>query len=295
LFTELKKLKTFMVIAEEMSLTRAAARLGMAQPSVSDQLGWLEDMIGDQLVRRYKGRLYELTPAGTELQRIARKLLIACAEADDEARLLTESRRIPLVVGVEPTTLYIPERNALIARFLARTGHEGLKVVSCRPAELVDGLRTGRFDLILASSETADDDVEALPLYDYALCLAVPKQSADLYQPAFDGELRGVRLMMMRDSYHPFVNRRVRAGLAEDEIDWVDCPEDSYAALMHHAMRTGIATLTPAFAQQDFELREAFDIRPLRRPLRVNWSLMRRRGYQKRQRELFWRMAQRGR
>ncbi|RYE56585.1 MAG: LysR family transcriptional regulator, partial [Rhizobiaceae bacterium] len=61
MYLEIKKLRAFVTIVEEGSVTRAAERLNVAQPWVSVQLQRLEDMIGAVLVERAKGRLVKLT------------------------------------------------------------------------------------------------------------------------------------------------------------------------------------------------------------------------------------------
>ncbi|MAU46383.1 MAG: LysR family transcriptional regulator [Rhodobacteraceae bacterium] len=61
-------LRTFHVIAEEQSLTRAAQRLGVSQPSVTNALRKLEEQLGCQLVFR-DSRHFELTLRGTKIHR----------------------------------------------------------------------------------------------------------------------------------------------------------------------------------------------------------------------------------
>lgn len=56
-------LRTFMVIVQEQGLTRAASRLGLTQPAVSQALKRLEDQLGRQLVERGQGR-FRITGAG---------------------------------------------------------------------------------------------------------------------------------------------------------------------------------------------------------------------------------------
>lgn len=75
---ELGQLRSLAVLAEELSFTRAARRLGVAQPALSAQIGRLERRLGCKLVER-STRSVELTPAGADLLALARRVL---AEAD---------------------------------------------------------------------------------------------------------------------------------------------------------------------------------------------------------------------
>lgn len=286
-FTEIKKLRTFVAIAEERSFTRAAARLNAAQPWVSDQLRQLELWVGLELIIRSKGKPISITPAGEEMLRIANRLLLSCADAAEDMRRCRDEGLSRLVLGVEAPTLFIPERNRLIARFQERARGTRLEIVNGAPDELSEGLCNGRLDLILTSARRPNDDIEALPFFECEMMLAVPKPCVSRYR----GGLRGARLMALRDTAHPWLPA-LKAELAGERIDWVDCPEDSFPALIHYAATMGIATLAPALPDQVDQLRHRFELWPVPgHALSVRWRLMRRRGYQKATRDLFWRLA----
>ncbi len=286
-FTEIKKLRTFAAIAEERSFTKAAARLNAAQPWVSDQLRLLEEWVGLELIVRSKGKPISITPAGEEMLRIANRLLLSCADAAEDMQRCRDEGLSRLVIGVEEPTLFIPERNRLIARFQERARGTKLEIVSGAPDELSEGLCNGRLDLILTSARRPNDDIEARPFFECEMMLAIPKQSVSCYQTS----LRGARLMTLRDTAHPWLPV-LKAELAGEAIDWIDCPEDSFPALIHYAATLGIATLAAAVPDQIDQLRHRFELWPVSgHALSVRWRLMRRRGYQKATRDLFWRLA----
>ena len=77
---ELRHLRALVVLAEELSFTRAARRLGIAQPALSAQISRLERRLGAKLVER-STRSVELTPTGRDLLLRAQRAL---AEAEVE-------------------------------------------------------------------------------------------------------------------------------------------------------------------------------------------------------------------
>src|SRR6202795_872783 len=77
---ELRHLRYFLALAEELSFTRAAERVGIAQPPFSQQIQALEHEIGVRLVDRTPRRVV-LTEAGTILAERVRSILSHIAEA----------------------------------------------------------------------------------------------------------------------------------------------------------------------------------------------------------------------
>jgi DNA-binding transcriptional LysR family regulator len=74
-------LRSFLVVADTMSFSRAAESVGRSQSTVSQQIAKLETQIGKNLLTRRKGRVIELTSEGGKLVLYARRML----QLNDEA------------------------------------------------------------------------------------------------------------------------------------------------------------------------------------------------------------------
>lgn len=142
---ELRHLRYFLAVAEELHFGRAAERLHMAQPPLSQQIRALEDELGVPLFAR-TSRSVRLTPAGEAYLGEARAVL---ARVDEAGRL---ARRIHLGEAGELAVGYMnPVMDAVLCRALAafRMARPG---VSVRLRELpttqqLAELRAGRLDV----------------------------------------------------------------------------------------------------------------------------------------------------
>lgn len=100
---DIRKMKYFITVAEELNFSRAAERLIMAQPPLSQEIRKLEEELGVQLLHRTK-RMVELTDAGKIFLEGARQTLLQVDRTIKETQLADEGKIGHLIIGFVDST-----------------------------------------------------------------------------------------------------------------------------------------------------------------------------------------------
>ena len=144
-------LRSFLVVADTMSVSRAAESVGRSQSTVSQQIAKLETQIGKGLLVRRKGRVIELTSEGGKLLQYARRIL----QLNDEAYasmsddVLTGFVRL----GV-PLDFFGRDFTRWLARFKTKHPMVGLEVEANQSENLQKRSARGEFDLAFFKQDT---------------------------------------------------------------------------------------------------------------------------------------------
>jgi DNA-binding transcriptional LysR family regulator len=132
---ELRHLRYFVAVAEELNFTRAAARLHIAQPPLSTQIRALEGELGVDLFLREKRRVY-LTQAGEELLGRARLILRAAHDAGVAARSAASGIIGRVTLGYVASAMFSDRLPAVIRRFQRNHPHiEWIRSLRCKSGE----------------------------------------------------------------------------------------------------------------------------------------------------------------
>jgi LysR family transcriptional regulator, benzoate and cis,cis-muconate-responsive activator of ben and cat genes len=159
---ELKQLRYFVTVAEELHFSRAAARLHLAQSALSAQIRRLEAEVGGPLLLR-STRQVELTPAGEALLAEGRAILAAADGTLGRVRALARGESASFSVaslGPVPGALFSP----LLATFSGRHPQVRMDVRAIDFSDMVSALRTGRADVAFLYAPLHEDDLEVTPL-----------------------------------------------------------------------------------------------------------------------------------
>ena len=161
---DLRQLRSFVAVAEELHFSRAAERLNLAQSAVSAQGRQLERDVGGALLSRTSRRV-RLTPAGESLLVDAIAVLAAADEALERARRLARGETGALVVGCfgpSPGEL-LP---TVLDRFRQRRPAVHVQVSAFDFAEVLQRLRDGRLDVAFLYLPLDEPDIHVTPLLD---------------------------------------------------------------------------------------------------------------------------------
>ncbi len=170
---DLRHLRYFVAVAEELHFGRAAERLNMAQPPLSQAIRQLEAELGVELLHRTTRRV-DLTDAGRGYLARARRILGEVAEAAHEARRVAAGVVGHLAIGCVGSATYslLPALSRGLSRELPGVdfSFRGEMLVPDQAA----ALRTGEIDLALLRPPIADLALTVLPLRRDRLIVAAP-------------------------------------------------------------------------------------------------------------------------
>ncbi|AXC50164.1 LysR family transcriptional regulator [Paracoccus suum] len=162
------RLEILIALARERHFGRAAAALGISQPSLSSGLRTLEDQLGVQLVRR-GSRFQGLTPEGERALDWARRIVGEARAFRADMRALREGITGELRLGIIPTAAV--RVAALTGPFLAANPRARLAVVTLSSDAIIAGIDSLELDAAITYQITAPARLLRLPLYTEDYCL----------------------------------------------------------------------------------------------------------------------------
>jgi DNA-binding transcriptional LysR family regulator len=171
---ELRHLRYFIAVAEEGHMTRAAERLGIQQPPLSQQIRALEIELDVQLFHR-KPRGMELTDAGLALLDHARSILGQVDRALASTRRTARGEQGRVAVGFTSSAPFHPFVPRVIRTFREMSPLVSLALEESGSGELVQALHSEEIDAAFIRSPIADlVGLEVTPLLEEEMLAALP-------------------------------------------------------------------------------------------------------------------------
>ncbi len=170
---ELRHLRYFVAVAEELNFTKAAQRMCTVQPSLSQQIKDLENEVGVQLLVR-SNRKVELTEGGKAFLKQALLSLEHAELAIQDARKVANLQKDQLNIG------FVPVAEMKIFPYIMpniRAHFPELKIHfhSLTDADQFKALKNGQIDIAFTRYEDSSSDIECVQIFNEPLALIVPK------------------------------------------------------------------------------------------------------------------------
>ena len=172
---ELRHLRYFVAIAEELNFTKAAKRMCTVQPSLSQQIKDLEHEVGVQLLVR-TNRKVELTAEGQAFLKQALLSLEHAEQAIQDARKVAKKKDLELNIGFVP----VAEMKVfpyIMPNIRAQFPDLNIQFHSQIDADQFKALKKGDLDIAFTRYVDESDDIEFVEIFREPLALIVPKDS----------------------------------------------------------------------------------------------------------------------
>ena len=169
----IRQLRYFLAVAQELNFTRAAERVGIAQPALSQQIIALEQELGTALFLRDNRRV-ALSAAGDILVDHAHRVLNAAAAAVDAVQLVERGANASLAVGAVYSSLYsfLPD---VLRRFSVSHPGAELHLQEMTISQQVHALAEGAIEVGLLRGPVHHRELRTKVLYHEPLVLASPE------------------------------------------------------------------------------------------------------------------------
>lgn len=226
---ELRLLRYFVAVAEELHFSRAAIHLRIAQPPLSRQIRLLEEEIGVQLLRRTK-RHVALTGPGRQFLASARAILAQVDGAVAQVQRMARGEEGRISIGMVSSVAFGDALPRVLRAFRASHPAVSVALQEMNPGEQLAALRDGRIQIAFMRPPGEAPDLRVIPFLREPLVAVLPAEHP------LAGRRRIPLHLLARD---PFITVPRGQGLGGADL------------IMEACLRAGFS---PAISQQALEL-----------------------------------------
>lgn len=197
---ELRHLRYFVCVAEELHFGNAAQRLGISQPPLSQQIRALEEELGVRLLDRTSRRV-QLTEAGRQFLPHAQETLAQADRAARVARLAHSGEVGRLSLGLSPSVPFIAQVMDTLARYRQSFPQVSVELNELPRDDQIAGVERGTLDIGIVrafSSLEMPSQIRSLNLQREGMVLAMRRDHplASLERALFLSDLEGEPLVL---------------------------------------------------------------------------------------------------
>lgn len=195
---EIRQMENFIVVCEELHFTRAADKIGISQPTLSQQIRALEDELGVPLFDRV-GKKIVMTQAGTLFLEHCIQMVRHLQNTQDALAEFRNDQRGKLVIGVLPSDLDY-RLTPLLVNFHAHFPKVKLKVVSS--IYVLNQVLDNEVDIGIELTSISDDRLVSIPLCGEEYVLVVSENHAWAERNEIGiKELRDIQTVMFPEGF----------------------------------------------------------------------------------------------
>jgi DNA-binding transcriptional LysR family regulator len=240
---ELRQLRYFLVLAEELHFSRAAQRLAISQPPLSVAIRQLEEELGAQLFERTSKEV-RLTAAGRHLRGQAQDMMEQAQRVRQDMRAIAQGLQGSIRLGFVGSAIYrgLPEA---LESFRARHPLVRIDMLELNSGEQIAALQQERLDLGLlhATRPTAGLQSHLLVTEPFMACLPADHALAGL-RGLRVGQLSGERLVLFSRQVSPDYHQQI----------WQICQSAGFTPELHHEVRHWLSVLSLVSLRQGVSL-----------------------------------------
>lgn len=252
---EMRQLRYFIAVAEELHFGRAAERVNICQPPLSQQIKNLEEELGARLFDRTR-KSVSLTEAGRAFLCDAREILLRIDEAKNRVQRISIGQEGEIFLGVVPSAMdtFLPEA---IGAFRLERPRVTIKLSEMGTLELLEALRASRVDMgimRLFEQDSAGLNRETILREPYVL--AIPREHPlTVHKRVPLQALDGCSFVCFPRERHPRLYDRIMACLAAAGAtpNIVQEASTKRAAIAFVAARIGVALVPSSTGKQRFK------------------------------------------
>lgn len=195
-----KQLRYFQMLANVGHFGEASDKLGISQPALSAQIAEMEKAAGSPLFERTSKKII-LTPLGLNFLPYVNDILGRVSVLGDIIAAHKEPLSYPLKLGIIPTVapyllpVVLPKVRLLHPSL-------SLQIQESKTDRLVDLLRSGNLDAIVAAKPIDEDELVSEPLFDDTFYYAIPKDDPRaLYKNIREGDIDTGKLLLLEEGH----------------------------------------------------------------------------------------------
>lgn len=230
---ELRQLKYFLVLAEELHFSRAAQRLAISQPPLSVAIRQLEEELGAQLFERTSKEV-RLTAAGLHLRGQAQDIMAQAQRVRQDMRAIAQGIQGSIRLGFVGSSIYrgLPEA---LESFRARHPLVRIDMLELNSAEQIVALHHERLDLGLLHATRTPAGLESHTLVSEPFMACLPAGHALASQSELRvRQLSSERMVLFSREVSPDYHQQI----------WQICQSEGFTPELHHEVRHWLSVLS---------------------------------------------------